>query len=783
MSWGGTIDLFAEKGYQLIPLVGKRPVDKHWTTRDYNRKELLLHTFLGRLNNLGVRMGPKDLVIDVDPRNGGAESLIRLKSDLSIALDDCPAVKTGGDGWHYYYRLPQKDIQLPGELSEYAGVEWKTKGRQVVAPGSIHPDTGRLYKWHHKLDIVPAAPNTLLDFLQEHLQLPKVNADAIAAISNQDLEDILAQLPVEEYGTNETWFKLMAAAYHATEGAGRDEFIAWSTADPAYREHDRIIALRWKSLERATATKRSLGTLIYELLRHNGKVPARLRRSHAQELTKFDPEAASDLVNSTIETLTPDSKAKEIKEILEQVAQMEPLEQADCLVEIQEKTRRTKTELNEALRHARKQAKAAPEDSKMVDVPYDVAHEVLESYFKGDTLTRALDGRYWRYTGTHWEPYSTDELKGLIKTKCEEYRVLNPAVKFHVSQTILAAEVVLKAAVSKGADLLGSKKDPEPVVNCSNCEIWLQEDGTFQRKFHKPESRLTYCLPLEYSEKASCELLDETIDGIFGFLPDKDEVIRHLWEVFGYALQPKKSIPAWFLFQGWGANGKSLLLDVLIALLGPASRPVASISELTSSRSEFALSECVGALAIIDDDVKRDTVLNDDILKKLSEDKMIRARFLHQNPFSFRNCATIFLAANNWPQTRDLSDGMMRRAYGFPFRQQFKHDDKRKKKILDNELPGALNRALEGLLRLRRRGHFDVPKSCKDLIETWKTKSNQILSYLEECHKGGKDENLTFELLWEGYQHWANENQVRRTYSKYSFREALNSCGIKTKGK
>jgi P4 family phage/plasmid primase-like protien len=727
-------------------------------------------------------MGPADIVIDVDPRNGGADSLKRLEKDLSVDLTGCPTVNTGNKGLHFYYRLPEGGIKLPGELSDYQGVEWKTLGRQVVAPGSTHPETGRIYTWANNVSKVPAFPKILLDYLLSRMDLTVSDKSlTVAAISNQELEQILSQLPVGNYGTNEAWFKLMAAAYHATEGAGVDEFIAWSTSDPAYSNHERIIAARWRSLERPVASQRSLGTLIFELQKHGGDIPRALRISHADELTKYDPEMAASLVNSSLRDLCEESSAADVTKVLKGALELEPLEQADAISKIQKQTGRTKTSLNEAVRLLRKKAKSEdPDDSKMIDVPYDVAHQVLDDCFKGGTLTRALDGRYWRYIGTHWEPYSTDELKGLIKTKCEEYRVENPQVKFLISATIISAEVVIKAEVAKGADLLGAKKAPEPVVNCSNCELWLREDGTFEKREHKPESRLTYCLPIAYEKEAECPLLDETIEGIFSPLPDRAEVVRHLWEVFGYTLQPQKSIPAWFLLQGRGANGKSLLLDVLISLLGPAARPVASISELTASRSEFALSECVGALAIIDDDVRRDTVLNDDVLKKLSEDKMIRARFLHQNAFTFRNCATIILAANNWPQTRDLSDGMMRRAHGFPFRRQFAHDDDRKKRIIDNELPGALNRALEGLQRVKARKGFKIPESCKELIETWKAKSNQIIGFLEEHHEGGKWEGLKdFDMLWEGYELWAQSNRIRRTYSRYSFKEALVSYGIK----
>ena len=39
------------------------------------------------------------------------------------------------------------------------------------------------------------------------------------------------------------------ACHHATGGAGREEFVAWSTEDVKYLGHDELIRRRWDSFE------------------------------------------------------------------------------------------------------------------------------------------------------------------------------------------------------------------------------------------------------------------------------------------------------------------------------------------------------------------------------------------------------------------------------------------------------------------------------------------------------------------------------------------------------
>lgn len=89
---------------------------------------------LSATKNIGVRLRDTDLVIDVDPRNfvGGADSFADLAVDFG--LPDAPFVRTGGGGFHHYFRKPA-DMAVLNEIAGYPRVEFKSLGRQVVAAG------------------------------------------------------------------------------------------------------------------------------------------------------------------------------------------------------------------------------------------------------------------------------------------------------------------------------------------------------------------------------------------------------------------------------------------------------------------------------------------------------------------------------------------------------------------------------------------------------------------------------------------------------------------------
>jgi hypothetical protein len=86
--------------------------------------------------NIGIATGKKSglLIVDVDPRNGGDETL----EDLEVELGKLPptvTVLTGGAGRHLYFSFPGQGIR--GSLG--AGVDLLGDGKLVVAPGSLHP--------------------------------------------------------------------------------------------------------------------------------------------------------------------------------------------------------------------------------------------------------------------------------------------------------------------------------------------------------------------------------------------------------------------------------------------------------------------------------------------------------------------------------------------------------------------------------------------------------------------------------------------------------------------
>lgn len=256
---------YSAKAFDLIPLhlwqdrrkgkngkvqeLGKAPVHNDWTKRAYNSAKVR-DAAIESGRNLGVRLREDQLVIDVDPRNGGAEGFAMLCHDLELDGDEFPRVITGSGGWHCYMTKPA-DVLVRDTLEDesYKGVEFKTRGRQVVAAGSRHPN-GKFYRWSkehpHIEDGMPTIPTTLL----QRIERPARSASAGGGQYDQvQIAELLSKLDPEDFSDQTKWFQLMQSCHHASNGIARHEFIDWSTQDPAYANDADIIGRRWDSLD------------------------------------------------------------------------------------------------------------------------------------------------------------------------------------------------------------------------------------------------------------------------------------------------------------------------------------------------------------------------------------------------------------------------------------------------------------------------------------------------------------------------------------------------------
>lgn len=146
-------------GFITVPLDGKKPKVKKWTERNLENCK----TGFTDGDNVGIVTGKKSGIIGVDI-DWGQNGMETMKKWISKhGRPKTPYVITGTDAEHYYFEYEEgfkSASRVLKRKGEDVGIDVKTDGGQLVYPGSIHPVTGKLYRWGISPDVLPPQPMT-----------------------------------------------------------------------------------------------------------------------------------------------------------------------------------------------------------------------------------------------------------------------------------------------------------------------------------------------------------------------------------------------------------------------------------------------------------------------------------------------------------------------------------------------------------------------------------------------------------------------------------------------
>jgi putative DNA primase/helicase len=150
------------------PTPGKHPRFRNWQERatcDADAIEEFWWNHKGSNVGIATAAGSGVFVLDVDPKNGGDDSIETLISKHGRLPDTLQAM-TGSGGKHFYFAHPGKPVK--NGVALLPGLDVRGDGGLVVAPPSIHV-SGREYAWDGLDEFadmpVLAAPAWLLELM------------------------------------------------------------------------------------------------------------------------------------------------------------------------------------------------------------------------------------------------------------------------------------------------------------------------------------------------------------------------------------------------------------------------------------------------------------------------------------------------------------------------------------------------------------------------------------------------------------------------------------------
>lgn len=272
--------------------------------------------------------------------------------------------------------------------------------------------------------------------------------------------------------------------------------------------------------------------------------------------------------------------------------------------------------------------------------------------------------------------------------------------------------------------------DGEVWLNLQNGTLVVRRDGTPpELRPHRREDMFFYVLSYSYNPEAECQLWLSYLNRV---LPEKDSQTV-LAEFIGYALAKTHILNKMLWMLGPGANGKSVALEIIEALLGKSNVSNLSLSDLTNAPEKRVGME--GKLLNIS--TETGTNVRADVAKLLTAGEPVTVRHLYEDPFTTRNYGQFMAAFNVFPRP-EITVAFQRRLIVLPFDVIIpdEEQDKELTQKLLTELSGILNWVIQAMQGLLERKAFTKSQFCQQALEQYFMQSDSVrMFYIEMCEK------------------------------------------------
>lgn len=268
---------------------------------------------------------------------------------------------------------------------------------------------------------------------------------------------------------------------------------------------------------------------------------------------------------------------------------------------------------------------------------------------------------------------------------------------------------------------------------------------------HTPERLSTIQLPVVYDPQAVAPRVERFMSEV---LPH--DAIPTILEFIGYCLVPHVRYEKAMMFTGTGANGKSVMIKLIQALIGKENTVSIPLQELADSRWKRA--DLHGKLLNAFADISHKAAETSMYFKAIVSGDVIDAERKGRDPFYFRPFAKILFSANELPASRDVTDGYFRRWLVVPFPNKFESKNRDEKLIdkltTEEELSGLLNLAIEGLKRLETQGGFTENEATRQALAAYRRNIDSVAGFVEECCLLDEGASVGKQELFNFYRQW-----------------------------
>jgi P4 family phage/plasmid primase-like protien len=374
----------------------------------------------------------------------------------------------------------------------------------------------------------------------------------------------------------------------------------------------------------------------------------------------------------------------------------------------------------------------------------------------------------YTFDGKKWEPWHEAQLKEYAQLNFQPYcQKENPINEF--------SKLLYRTNVTRFKDIFDNRK----LIGKINLQNGILDVESGELIPHSSEYGFQTVLNFDFNPNAKYTLFEKMIEGIT--CGDK-ELQNLLQEWFGYVLSGCEPLAQKiFIANGEGENGKSKLFLIIKSLLGGASEDVPSdkkryyTTTLSKIDDNFNLIHAQNKDLLVFEEVpQRGNKETWERIKDLCDGGEISDSYKGRDLITFKNRAKIMMTCNTLPNGTDPTHGYFRKLIIFPFNADFSdsngtRDPTIAERVIESELPGVLNWAIQGYHRLRKnKWVFSKSKAINDVFEDYKQGADPIGTFLKDWLTTGeqKTSELDHTLCEQDGKIWVNLKEVYDLFKK-----------------
>ncbi|MBI5707591.1 MAG: bifunctional DNA primase/polymerase [Armatimonadetes bacterium] len=311
--------------------------------------------------------------------------------------------------------------------------------------------------------------------------------------------------------------------------------------------------------------------------------------------------------------------------------------------------------------------------------------------------------------------------------------------------------------------------DKEPFDLCVRNGVLDLTNGELRP--HSPDDMITKMAPVEFDSGAACPQFRQFLDQVTA---NDQDLQRYMQKVAGYCLTADMREQVFFIVYGLGSNGKSVFIDVIAQMMGEYAMTTdfKTFLEQKSQGPRNDIAALWGCRFAIGSEIGPGGHLDETVVKQVTGQDSISARYLYKEFDVDKMVCKIFLATNHLPTIRGTEHGIWRRVRVIPFDVTIKDDqvDRQLAEKLKTELPGILNWAVEGCLLWQKEG-LTPPKRVVEAGHKYRLEADTVEQFIQECCVKDPKAEVKSSEFYHRYEEYCDNNGLTAIHMTTFFKK------------